>query len=103
MVKAKITVVKRLNYQEILGDKSPLPFNDEPLCPRFEEGQEFLFDPSKLPPEDFCPWAYADIYPALMHLRFGGSFPWIQENNSTLSCCTDGARPVIFKIELVES
>jgi len=101
MAKMKVTVVKRLNNKELFGDDPPLTLTDAPLCPRFTEGQEFVFDPSTLP-QGFCPWAYADIYRAICHLRFGGDFPWLKEKKTMLSSCTDGARPVIFKLELLE-
>lgn len=102
MAKIKITVVKRLNNKELYGDKPPLTLVDAPVCPRFQDGQEFVFDPSQ-PLLGFCPWAYADIQPQISHLRFGGSFPWIKEKGATLACCSDGSRPVIFKIELLEA
>jgi uncharacterized repeat protein (TIGR04076 family) len=36
------------------------------------------------------------------HLIFGGSYPWFKDKGVTLSCCNDGLRPVIFKLERVE-
>ena len=31
-----------------------------------------------------------------------GSYPWIDEEGVAISCCTDGMRPVIFRIERIE-
>lgn len=101
MAKIKITVVKKVSNKELYGDNPPLTLTEVPVCPRLEVGQEFVFDPSQFP-QGMCPWAYADIQRDITHLRWGGSFPWIKEKNATLSCCSDGSRPVIFKIELLE-
>jgi uncharacterized repeat protein (TIGR04076 family) len=101
MAKMKITVVKTISNKTLFGDKPPLTFTGDAVCPRLKEGQEFVFDPGQFP-EGFCPWAYADIQRDITHIRMGGSFPWIKEKNAILSCCTDGARPVIFKIEMIE-
>jgi uncharacterized repeat protein (TIGR04076 family) len=47
----------------------------------------------------FCSWAWADIQRDVVHLALGGDFPWIKEKGIGISCCTDGLRPVIFKLE----
>lgn len=101
MAKMKITVLKTMNFNQLYGDKPPIAFNDAPQCPRLTEGQEFIFDPGQLP-AGFCPWAFSDLYTAIAHLRFGGGFPWVKNKREMLSCCSDGARPVLFKIELLE-
>ena len=44
---------------------------------------------------------FADIQRDLIHLRLGGDYPWFKENGAILASCTDGARPVIFKLERV--
>ncbi len=102
MAKIKITVVKTLNTKEICGDKPPRTCKGYAGSPRLKEGQEHVFDLSTFP-EGFCSWAYADIQRDITHIRLGGSFPWVKEKGSILSCCTDGARPVIFKLELMEA
>jgi uncharacterized repeat protein (TIGR04076 family) len=33
---------------------------------------------------------------------FGGSYPWIKQDRTAITCCTDGLRPVIFKVEMLE-
>jgi len=50
-------------------------------------------------PAGFCTWAWHDIYPAVTSLRFGGNFPWMKKEGMVISCCSDGARPVFFRIE----
>ena len=41
----------------------------------------------------------ADIQRDVAHLAMGGDFPWMKEKGEMVSCCTDGLRPVIFKLE----
>jgi uncharacterized repeat protein (TIGR04076 family) len=102
VAKIKITVVKTLSTKQLFGDKPPVTPTGDSVCPRLKEGQEFIFDPSTFP-EGFCTWAYADIQRDITHIRLGGSFPWVKEKGTILSSCTDGARPVIFKVELLEA
>ena len=101
MAKVKITVVKKLNRKDIFGDKPPVSSDDAPECERLQTGQEFISEEGRCPP-DFCAWAFADIQRDITHLRLGGDFPWVKEKGTVLSCCTDGARPVIFKLERIE-
>ncbi len=100
MVKVKITVVKKIDNRDIFGDEPPLEFTTPPQCDALEVGQEFICGISC--PQGFCSWAYADIQRDIIHLLFGGNFPWMKEEGTILSCCTDGVRPVIFKLERVE-
>jgi uncharacterized repeat protein (TIGR04076 family) len=59
-------------------------------------------------PDDFCSWAWNDIYKVVVTLSRGGNFNsemfegWMKDNRSMITCCTDGIRPVIFKVERVE-
>ena len=98
----KITVLKKLSAQEVYGH--PLPDVDESMaayCDRLEVGQEFTVDETGAMPAGFCTWAWHDIYPEVTALRFGGDFPWIKKAGMIYSCCTDGVRPVFFKIERI--
>ena len=104
MAKAKITVVKRLNVKDLYGDNPPAEYDEDRItaaCNRFEDGQEFIVDNHNCPP-GFCNWAYADIQRDLVHILYGGYFPWMKEKDVGIACCTDGLRPVIFKIERIE-
>ena len=58
----------------------------------FEEGQEFVVKSPYQPPEGFCQWAWADIRQFILGVYFG----W---EDAVVACCTDGFRPVIFKLE----
>ena len=101
MANVKITVVKKIHNKDMFGDNPPLGFTAVPECDKLEVGQEFISEEGSCPP-GFCAWAFADIQRDIIHLRLGGDFPWIKEKGATLSSCTDGVRPVIFKLERIE-
>ena len=96
--KVKITVVKRVNIKDLFGDNLPAEFTSAPVCDQLEEGQEFICVDGKCPP-GFCSWAFADIQRDIIHLTLGGDYFWMKDKGMVLSCCTDGCRPVIFKLE----
>jgi uncharacterized repeat protein (TIGR04076 family) len=96
----KITVIKKLSSKEIYGKSLPEVGEEmTPYCNRLEVGQEFVVEESGAIPSGFCTWAWHDIYPAVTGLRFGGSYPWMKKEGLIYSCCSDGARPVFFRIE----
>ena len=72
-------------------------------CPLFQEGQVFLVGDEK--PAGFCEWAWNDINKYVVVFRSGGNmgdaFHWMKSNDNVIACCTDGIRPVVFKIEKV--
>ena len=87
----KITVLRRdfeKEYVEKLktGPKGP--------CTRFTDGQEFTVSSQWAMPEKFCEWAYADIR-AYIPMVLG-------QGNPIAVCCTDGFRPVFFRVERIE-
>lgn len=92
----KITVLKKLETGEVFSQFAGADVG--PLCPRVEVGQEFVSKGLQMP-EGFCSWAWADIQRDVVHIALGGSFPWIKQEGTMISCCTDGLRPVIFKLE----
>ena len=65
-------------------------------------GQEIIIENFPLKPDGFCDWAWADIHRDVVSVMFGGSYPWIREPRTAITCCTDGLRPVIFKVERIE-
>jgi uncharacterized repeat protein (TIGR04076 family) len=97
----KITVLKKLSSKEVYGKSLPEVADQPDYCDRLELGQEFMVDESGAMPAGFCTWAWHDIYPAVTTLRFGGNFSWMRKEGMTYSCCSDGARPVFFKIERI--
>lgn len=97
----KITVIKKLSAKEVFG--GPLHDMSETFvayCERLQVGQEFKVESGQIP-SGFCTWAWHDIYPVVTALRFGGNFTWMKKEGMTYSCCSDGARPVFFKIERI--
>jgi len=70
-------------------------------CPFFKEGQEFEVDYLVERPENFpCDWAWDDLHKILMVFMLGGNFAtWMKDPNTFVTCCTDGTKPVIFKVE----
>ncbi len=99
--RVKITVLKKTDTKQIFGDNPPMGRAIE-ACESFEEGQEFIVNEDGEMPKGFCHWAWNDIYKNVITLMFGGNFPWMKEEGTSVSCCTDGLRPVIFEIRRIE-
>ena len=97
--KVKLTVLKRECYSDFIKEYAADP--SFPQCPKFEDGQVFILDATNMP-EGFCSWAWADLHRDIVSVFRGASFPWINRKNAIISCCTDGLRPVVFKIEAIE-
>ena len=98
--KVMITVLKRCKPQDVFVE-SPVKGAPVDACRVFEDGQEFVVDDSGRNPEGFCSWAWDDIYKVVNVLRFGGDFPWFEEKGVSINCCTDGLKPVVFKLERI--
>ena len=98
--KLKITVLKRQDPKDIF-DKYPVAEQDWFVpCAMYKDGQEFILDGPNMP-EGFCPSAWQTIYHNVRTLAYGGNLPYFKEKGVSISCCTDGMRPVIFKIERI--
>ena len=91
----KITVVKRLSNQDLIDEYG---VDVKSQCEVVKDGQEFMVEGLNMP-EGFCAWAWADIQRDVAHLFLDGDFPWVKEKGVMISACTDGFRPVIFKLE----
>ncbi len=91
--KLKITVLKRT-----LNDEWNKEFRDGnvKLCGAVKDGQEFTVESARRKPEGFCDWAWADIRVYIQQVDAG-------KFDTTVCCCTDGFRPVFFKIERMKS
>ena len=101
MVKLKITVLKRMFNEDLAKEYC---VGEVSQCEIFNEGQEFIYDPygDGNKPENFCDHAWVAIYPVVFTLASNGSFPtWMKNEKSAITCCTDGIRPVVFKIEIL--
>ena len=106
MYKCKIIVLKRMAnpdlIDEYMGEEHKA--KDVAPCPHFEDGQEFIVESPGAIPEGFCAWAWADIHKEVLAITSGGNIsPWIKHPGVAITCCTDGFRPVVFKVERMES
>jgi uncharacterized repeat protein (TIGR04076 family) len=99
MTTFKITVLKRMSNQDLADEYCGV--DAEVPCPHFDDGQEFVLERGG-PPEGFCGWAWNDIRQLYQVLRNGGSTPSMRDKNVLVACCTDGIRPVAFKLERID-
>lgn len=103
MKEVKITVLKTAFYEDLAkeyGVKELVP------CSIMKEGQVFYADRTK--PDGFCDGAWRSIYQYVFALANGGGKEgffyndWVKEPGVAISCCNDGFRPVIFKLEATD-
>lgn len=98
----RITVLKRTLNAELAAEYVEMAVQP---CEAFREGQEFVVSPELGKPDNFCTWAWDDIYKTVVTLARGGNFAdemfqgWMKDPNCMVTCCTDGIRPVVFKVE----
>jgi len=94
----KITVVKKVSNPEVFRRYADRGAHSS--CETVEVGMEFVSQGMAMPP-DFCSWAWADIQRDVAHLALGGDFPWMKQKGTMITCCTDGLRPVVFRLERI--
>ena len=95
----KITVVSMLKPGPVFEELAAGTVSSD--CDRYKVGDEYVAKGLNMP-DGFCSWAWADIQRDVAHLAMGGDFPWIKKEGSMVSSCTDGLRPVVFKLERIE-
>ena len=98
----RVTVIKRTLHHDLVEEYASDTRGVVGQCSAFEDGQEFVIEGFPLRPEGFCDWAWADIHRDVVAVMFGASYPWIGQPGTAITCCTDGLRPVIFKVEAIE-
>ncbi len=97
----KVTVLKRFHPSDVF-EKSPVtPVEPLGACEAFTDGQTFTSKGGVMPKEFPCTTAWVALYPYVRVLSFGGDMPWFKEEGVSITCCPDGLRPVIFKIERI--
>ena len=98
--KCKITVLKTANYEDLATEYRRPDVRKGP-CPFFKVGDEFEVDYLAVRPENFeCDWAWDDIHKIVFSMMVGADFgTWMQNPDTFIACCTDGIKPVSFKIE----
>lgn len=102
MKKVKITVLKKKFFEDI-ADAYLTEGRTVGPCPLLEEGNTFIYEGMAEMPKGFCPWAWIDIYRGVSAIAAGATYtPWNNKDGLTILCCTDGVRPVIFSIEVID-
>jgi len=99
--RVRIIVMRRFAPSEVFTKSPVTPVEPLDACQVYLDGQEFTVDEKGLMPEGFCTSAWNAIYPIVRTLSFGGNPPWYKEKGVAIECCTDGLRPVIFKLERI--
>ena len=107
--KCKITIIDKKLYPDLQEHYLDNP--NSGLCPFYEVGQEFLFERYG-GRDDFwtvghgtqCAEAWDCISRYVYAALQGGSIMrgWTNDERVMITCCNDGTRPVIFKIERID-
>lgn len=125
--KVKLTVIDKKLYPELQEKYCAVPNSGE--CPCYNVGDEFIFERDgerddfwhlglntltktsgnpdcvaggpKLP---HCSEAWDAISRYIYAGLQGGSIMkgWMKDENTMITCCSDGTRPVIFKVERID-
>ena len=98
--KIRITVLKRFGPSEVFKESPVTTETPFGACELFTDGQEFVVEDMRMP-EGFCTTAWVSIYSNVRILSFGCNLPWFKEKGVAINSCTDGLRPVIFKLERI--
>ncbi len=103
MNSVRITVLKREFYpdlaEEYLSEGASVG-----ACPLQNEGDVFLYSGGAQRPEGLCPWAWIDLYATILALYSGGDEnTWYRSGGTRILCCTDGIRPVVYRLELLRA
>ena len=103
--KCKITVLKRECYTDLQEQYLANPKAGK--CEFFEDGQEFIVDNDeffRMMHGKFCSEAWDCISRYVYAALQGGSIMngWSKDEKVMITCCNDGTRPVIFKLERID-
>jgi uncharacterized repeat protein (TIGR04076 family) len=91
--KCRITVLRK-DFHKDLYEKHPSRHAGP--CDILEVGQEFVTEIPWSPPEGMCTWAWADMR-SLIHMMHAGG------TEVKIFSCSDGLRPVLFKVERIDA
>ncbi len=102
-MKVKITVLKKELYSDY-ADEFLTEGAAAGACPELDVGNTFFYEGGAVMPEGFCPYAWIDLYPSICSLMGGRELTntWYKNPKIKLLCCTDGVRPVLFKLEQID-
>ena len=101
MNSVRITVLKREFYPDLAQEylSEGVSAGARPLQ---AEGDVFLYTGGAEKPEGLCPCAWIDLYATIATLYSGGDEnTWYRTGGTRILCCTDGIRPVVYKLELM--
>ena len=100
----RITVLKRM-FNADLADAYRRPDAPYGPCPFCEEGDQWTVGGAGERPEGFpCDWAWNDIERFVLAMTLGGGFGrWMRDPDTFVACCTDGVKPVVFKLERLDA
>ena len=101
-MRVKITVLKKEFYEDY-AEKYLTDGVAAGSCPELNVGEEFIYEGGAKMPEGFCPYAWQDIYSSVGVLAGSREVDntWYKNPKTKIICCTDGIRPVVFKLEQI--
>jgi len=99
--RVRITVLRRFEPSEVFSESPVTPSGTLDACDVYRDGQIFTVEENGRMPDGFCTSAWNAIFPSVRVLSFGGNAPWYREKGVSVECCTDGLRPVVFKLERI--
>ena len=105
----KITVLETKVFKDL--QKEYLADSESGVCPCFKKGD--IFHLKRTPEQDdfmhmldgkFCSEAWDCVSRYVYTALQGGSImhAWTNDDRMMIACCSDGTRPVIFKIERID-
>ena len=97
MTKLKITVIRTFRPEEVFGREFKNNFGKVVEKCHLKEGQSWVSADGKMP-DGFCSWAWEDMRKDRYLLALGGDVP-DTEKGVVYVPCSDGKRPVVFKLE----
>jgi uncharacterized repeat protein (TIGR04076 family) len=103
--RVRITVLKKIDPENVFNGQVPTrPDNGEPyrICDAVEEEDVFVVGRDRGMPEGFCPSAWTSIGDTVSLIQWGGDYYPNLPRGTAITCCSDGIRPVCFRVERLE-
>jgi uncharacterized repeat protein (TIGR04076 family) len=102
MHKVKVKVIKKFSPEDVFGENHKIRTKsgkEITKCTWFKDDQEVIVENINEYPKDFpCLWAWRDMYKDIAVLYYGGDFNH-QEEGVIYTSCSDGRKPVVFRLE----
>ena len=102
----RITVLKKIDPGIVFSGSVPTrPDNGKPytICDAVEEEDVYVVGRDREMPQGFCPSAWKSIASSLSVIQWGGDYYPNLPRGTAITCCSDGIRPVCFKLERLEN